>query len=174
MGDVSDLKAVGEILKPLFKDLAGLAEADGRASDQSVTDAQAAVARLGKLLDKPANGPKDVAKQRGVRAEAMQAVRSALVELRIQAITRSVSLTPSQELLRSVIVDSLKDKIGRIATVAAFDPLTKLLSSAEIDLMKFQLEGAAREIAQREQAKLILDTAVDVAIAAGKIAMMLI
>src|SRR4051794_9122289 len=108
MPDVNDLKKVGDILSPLFKDLVALAELDGRVSDQVVTDAKAAVDRLAKLLANPTNGSAALAQQRSARSDAIQAVRSALVELRIQVITRNVAITPSQELLRGAIVDTLK------------------------------------------------------------------
>jgi hypothetical protein len=174
MPDVSELKKVGEILKPLIADLAALAEMEARASDQAVTDATAAADALANLVANPTDGPVALVKQQGARADAIQAVRSALIELRIQAVTRNVSLTPSQELLRGAIVDSLKDKIGRVLVEKALTPLTTILSGEDIELLKVQLEGAGREIAQRQRAKLVLDTTVDVALVAGKIAMMLV
>jgi hypothetical protein len=168
MADLKDLKKTGEDLVPIFKELFELIKTDAGKADKHPENA--VVQRLKKLISEAKQPTKaDLAE----RAEAIGKVRTALTEVLIQSASSKQALPKTTTRIIQTQRNALRNAFGLLLERAAFEDIPQLLPDSKLDQISIHLEKAASEIAQRQKAKEILDTTVNVAITAAKIAVKL-
>ncbi|OOP55299.1 MAG: hypothetical protein AYP45_15645 [Candidatus Brocadia carolinensis] len=165
MSNLKDLKDVGKELVPILKDLFDLIKNSTNKNDKSSENAM--IQRLNKLiLEGNTTTPGSLAE----RAEAIVAVRAALTEIIVQS---TASNNPLPETTTRIIMaerNALRSAYGLLLERAVFEDIPQLLTSSEIEEISKTIRKAESEIAQRQRAKDILDTVINVAIAAANIA----
>ena len=167
MADLADLKQFGQDLAPLVQNLIATWANEEKAAASDKADAAAAISQLQEVVN--ASGQPTVASA-GERLEAMIAIRDAIRALIKQAATNSVTLTPDQFDNLQGEKNNLLDAIGRLGVISAFEPIPQLLTPAEADQFKTDIQGALDGLRAKRTAKAILDTAIDVLLIAAKIA----
>jgi len=171
MANLNLLKDVGTILQPVVKDLATLAASD---EARVKADKQEEVAAVKKLRQFVADTGKSTAGSKTQAMAALSAIDDALTELSIQSMSNLVALTPTQAILLSTLISNIESQIGILGLRTVFTAVNRLLSDQDLDLIDKQLQGAEVEIANRAEAKQVLDTVVDVLIVAGQLAAKLV
>lgn len=168
MADLEDLKRSAEELKSVVRTLSELARSGEEEDDK--TNEHAVVQRLLKLVgDSNTITPANL----NERAEAIGAARSALSEIIIQDILSQTVFDSTKIRTVKARRNSLERAFGRLLERAAFDPITALLSSNEIQQISKTLNAADKDIRDRKKAKEILDSIVEVAVKAADVALKL-
>jgi hypothetical protein len=168
MADLKDLKQVGEDLVPIFRELFKLIKTDADKADKRLENA--VIERLKKFVSE-AKQPTQASQ--GERAEAIGAASNALKEVLIQSASSNLALPETTIRTIETQRNVLRNAFGLLLEQAAFEDIPQLLPNSQLNQISKQLDKAASEIAQREKAKKILDTTVNVAITAAKIAVKL-
>jgi hypothetical protein len=168
MADLKDLKQIGEDLASIFRELFKLVKTDADKDDKRPENA--VVERLKKLVSE-AKEPTQASLAE--RAEAIGAARTALTEVLIQSASSNLALPETTIRIIETQRNALRSAFGLLLERAAFEDIPRLLPDSQINQISTQLEKAASEIAQRQKAKMILDTTVKVAVTAAKIAVKL-
>ena len=169
MADLKDLKKIGEDLIPIFKELFDLVKTD---ADRTRKDAEnAVIRRLKKLIDE-CNQPTKAGLEE--RVGSIVAVRGALTEILIQSASSNQALPETTVRIIQTQRNSLRDGFGRLLEQIVFKDIPQLLPDKQLERIAIQLERATSEIAERQKAKKILETTVNIAIIAGKIALTLV
>lgn len=165
MADLDDLKAVGEKLVPILKDLFSRLKQGKDKTSRTAEDA--VIERLKKVVT-AANKktPADI----GERAAAIVATRGALIETMIQAASNPESISETKARIINKQLNTLKHKYGLLLEMSVFANIAKLLTATEITRYSKNLKKAKDDVASREKAKQLINTMVDVAIVAAKIA----
>ncbi len=168
MADLGDIKKIGEDLIPIFKELFALVKTD---ADKTNKDPEnAVIRRLEKVIDESNQPTKATLAD---RVEAIVATRGALTEILIQYASSNQGLPEITLRIIQTQRNSLRDAFGRLLEGTVFDPIPQLLSKKQLEQISTQLEKATSEIAERQKAKKILETTVNIAITVGKIALTL-
>lgn len=165
MSNLKDLKELGEglvqILKKLFDPIKDNANKNDKSSEKAM------IQRLRKLiLEANATTPGSLAE----RVEAIVAVRAALTEIIVQSESSNNPLPETKKRILDAEINALKSAYGLLLERAVFEDIPQLLTSSEIEIISETINKAEKEIAQRQMAKDILDTVINVAIAAANIA----
>jgi hypothetical protein len=168
MADLKDLKQIGEDLVPIFKELFVLIKTDADKGDKQPETA--VVERLKRLVSE-ANQPTQASLAE--RAEAIGAARTALTEALIQSASSNLALPQTTIRIVQTQRNALRNAFGLLLERTVFEDIPRLLPDSQINRIALQMDQAAAEIAQRQKAKMILDTTVKVAITAAKIAVKL-
>lgn len=163
MADLADIKDVGENLIPLIKDLFARAKVNGDKEDR--TGEVAVIEKLRKLNSEARDKTSATLNQ---RLNAMISNHSALTEILIEAAGSSIIDEAEIHRIR-VQRRELDDAMGDLMIREAFAPIDGLLSKAAIDDIEDTLERADQDIAQRKQAKAILDNVIALASTSAKI-----
>lgn len=165
MANLNDLKKVGEELVPIFQELFDLIKTDAEKPNKQPE--QAVVQRLKKLVSE-ANTPTQASLAE--RAETIGAMRTALTEVLMKAASSNQPLPETTIRIIQTQRNALRNAFGLLLVVTVFEDIPQLLSATKIDQISIQLEKADKEIAERRKAKKILDTTINIAITASKIA----
>ncbi len=161
MANLSDLKAFGESVVPIVQQLAADWAANKANPDKAA--ASAAVAQLKTLVSQSSQPtPASI----GQRAAALAAMDTALTEILVEAASNQISLPETKVRLLQAQENALTNAFGLLQERAAFDPIATLLQPAEINQISQNLDQAAQGIQQKQTAKDVLDTVIDVAIIA--------
>lgn len=165
MANLGDLKKVGEDLVPIFRELFDLIKSDADKADKQPE--KAVIQQLKKFISEAGiPTPASLAE----RAETIGAIRAALTEVLMKAASGNLSLPETTIRIIQTQRNALRNAFGFLLEKAVFEDIPKLLSESKIDKISIQLEKADQEIAERQQAKRILDTTIKVAITTAKIA----
>jgi hypothetical protein len=168
MADIQDLADFGKELTPVITALIDTwAQAD-TPGDTSAEDAL--IAKLEALVSGWPQVPNATLE---ARAGAIAALRTGLTDLLIKAATSKVALDETQVLTIQAQRDSLRSAFGRLLELSALTPIAGLLTSKDTQSMASDLKQARLGIQNKNTAKAVLDTVVDVAIIAGEIAIKL-
>jgi len=165
MADLDDLKAFGEGIVPVVRDLF-----DRIAKGQKVADTQAATAALDSLKKLVAQATATTPGGIGPRVAALQAERNALTETLISAASSPVALRDEDVRVIQLQRNALRNRMGQLIETEAFSDIAQLLSATDVQKISADLARAQSEIRQRQDAKQILDIVVQVLITAGTIA----
>lgn len=165
MADLTDLKAFGEQLLPLMREL--FSKAENNDETANIKEALAVLDRLKKLV---AESAAETNAGLGLRVQAISAVHTALTEVLILAAQHKVSLPPSRVETIEAQKNALRDAYGCLLVRAACDPIAQLLSSKELDEIGQQLDSARREVRSRQRARQVLDGVLKGAVIAAKVA----
>ena len=165
MSELSDLKAVGDELVPIVKNLFELANRREKLDDPAPE--AAVIVRLKKVIDE-ADQP-----TRGdllTRAEAVLASKEALGEIIVEASITTGTLPDTKLRILEAQHNALGASFGRLLEQSAFAAIPKLLDDDEIGQFNANLATAKNEIESRQMAKDILDVTVNIALTSAKIA----
>jgi len=165
MADLDDLKAFGEGIVPVVRDLF-----DRIAKGQKVVDTQPATTALDRLKKLVAQAAATTPGGIGPRVAAIQAERNALTEMLINAASSSVALRDEDVRIIQLQRNALRNRMGQLIETEAFSDIAQLLTAADVQKISADLARAQSEIRQRQDAKQILDIVVQVLITAGTIA----
>jgi len=168
MADLKDLKKIGEELVHIFKELFELIKNDADKTDKRLENT--VIQRLKKLISE---SEQPTQASLADRAEAIGAARAALTEVLIQSASSTQALPETTVRIIRSQRNALLNAFGLLLERATFEDIPQLLPNEQIEQISIQLEKAASEIAQRQKAKKILETTVNVAILAAKIAVKL-
>jgi hypothetical protein len=163
--DVQDNRAMRTEFVPIFKDLFGLVKAGANKTDKRPE--KAVVQRLKKLISE---AKKPTPASLSERAEAIGAARTALTGILLQAASSNQALPDTTIRIIQTQRNALRNAFGLLLERDVFDDIPQLLPDNKIDQISNQLVKTNDEIAQRQKAKEILDTIVNVAIITAKIA----
>jgi hypothetical protein len=165
MADLDDLKAFGEGIVPVVRDLF-----DRIAKGQKVVDTQPAMAAIDRLKKLVAQASATTPGGIGPRVAALQAERSALTEMLINAASSNAALRDEDVRVIQLQRNALRNRMGQLIETEAFSDIAQLLTAADVQKISADLARAQNEIRQRQDAKQILDIVVQVLITAGTIA----
>lgn len=165
MSNLNDLKKIGEDLVPIFKNLFELIKNNANKDDKSQ---ESAVIKLLKKFVSEAKS--ETLTNDKEKRKAIIAMNKALTELMINAASSTHPLSKTTAMDIDDQSTTLRDALGLIGESEVFENIPTLLPDNEIQEISKTLEGADKEIAQRQMAKDILDTVINVAIAAANIA----
>ncbi len=165
MADIKDLQKFAEDIVPVLKDL--FARASAGSATPPADPALAATRKLQKLVTE---APKATATTNLEAAAAVTAVRRALLAVLTGAATSNVALSPTDANTIEVQFNALESRAGQLLTQAAFASIPTLIPPGEITQIEANLQRAATEIQQRQQAKQVLDGVVQTVIIAARLA----
>jgi hypothetical protein len=165
MADLDDLKAFGEGIVPVVRDLF-----ERIAKGQKVADSQPAMAAIERLKKLVAQANATTPGGIGPRVAALQAERNALTEMLINAASSNVALRDEDVRTIQLQRNALRNRMGQLIEIEVFTDIAQLLTPADIQQIGANLARAQTEIRQRQDAKQILDVVVQVVITAGSIA----
>lgn len=168
MSQLTDIKALGDDLLPIVKDLFDLAKQNGTRDDKAAEIA--AISKLKKITAE-ANQP-----TRGDLLSTLQtlnASKDSLGEIIIRAREEPGAIPETTVRIVEARHTALGASFGRLLAQSAFAGIPALLDTGEIDAIGKSLDQADDGIKQRQLAKDILDITVDVALTSAKIAMRL-
>ena len=165
MADLDDLKAFGESIVPVVRDLF-----DRIAKGQKVVDTQPAMAAIDRLKKLVAQASATTPGGIGPRVAALQAERNALTETLINAASSSAALRDEDVRVIQLQRNALRNRMGQLIETEAFNDIAQLLTPSDVQKIGADLARAQGDIRQRQDAKQILDIVVQVLITAGTIA----
>ncbi|GEM_PF-2467983 len=165
MADLSDIKAAGDEIVPIIKDLvARIREAEPKTD----TSGELAVIRkLQRVADQSAESTPASLEQ---RANAIVAGHTALTDLLIAALTDRSIVDEARLVAIRVQRDALGESLGMLLQRAAFEPIAQLLDAPTLQEINSTLQKADEEIRRREEARALLDNVINVTTAMAKIA----
>ena len=166
MADIKDLQKFAEDIVPVLKNLFPRAAA-GSAAGTPTDPALAATRKLQKLVS---DAPTATAATNIEAAAAVTAVRRALLAVLMEAATSNVALVQTDANIIEVQFNALEGRAGQLLAMAAFASIPMLIPAGDIGRIEVDLNKAADEIRQRQQAKQILDGVVQTVIIAARIA----
>ncbi len=165
MSNLNDLIKIGKDLVPIFVNLFELIKDNKNKADKS--DENAVIELLKKFVSE-ANS-KTLTNNKEKR-NAIVSMDNALTELMVNAASSTHPLSKATALNIEDQRTALGDALGLITENEVFENIPQLLPDDEISQISNFLKGADQEIAQRQLAKDILDTVINVAITAANIA----
>ncbi len=164
MANISDLVDAGKGFVPVIQDIFKIWTTSGDTSQVST----APLDKLSQLINETGEQTDD---PNGIqRVKAIEAMSDALTEVITQAAQSSVALAPVTVREINNECDALQTALGLLAERETFQPIAQLLPSAEIDHVRQEIADAKNAIQNRQTAKDVLDTTVDVLIVAAEIA----